>query len=431
MPNVVIVGAQWGDEGKGKIIDLLSARAHAVVRYQGGNNAGHTVVLGGERHVLHLVPSGILHPGTLCIIGNGVVVDPAALLAEIRELRDRGIEVGDNLRISELAHVIFPYHRAMDVANEKKRGAGKIDTTHRGIGPTYGDKFGRIGVRIGDLMEEGPLRKGLLRNLTEKNFLLQNYYQMEPLDIEGILREYLEFGKKIRPFVTDTVELVNRLLDEGKQVLFEGAQGTFLDVDFGTYPFVTASHPTAGGATTGTGVGPTRIERVLGIVKAYTTRVGAGPLPTESGPEGELLRARGKEFGATTGRPRRCGWFDAVVVRRARRLNHFDQVALTKLDVLTGMPAIQLCTGYRLNGKVLNELPAVLEDIERLEPIYEELPGWNEDITQAKRLEDLPGNTRRYLDRIQDLIGVDISIISVGEDRSQTIVLDPIFKPKD
>jgi len=429
MPNVVIVGAQWGDEGKGKIIDLLSARADAVVRYQGGNNAGHTVVIGGKRHVLHLIPSGILHPGTLCVIGNGVVVDPAALMAEIRELRSQGVAVGDNLRISGLAHVIFPYHRAMDTANETKRGAGKIDTTHRGIGPAYGDKFGRIGVRIVDLMEEAALRKRLDRNLAEKNFLLQNYYHMEPLDTEAILRDYLEFGRHLRPFVADTVELVNRLLDERKRVLFEGAQGTFLDVDFGTYPFVTASHPTAGGSCTGTGVGPTRLERILGIVKAYTTRVGAGPLPTEAGPEGELLRAKGKEFGATTGRPRRCGWFDAVVVRRAHRLNHFDRVALTKLDVLTGMPTVQICTAYRLKGKTLTEFPASLEDVETLEPVYEELPGWNEDITRATRVEDLPGNTRRYLDRITELIGVEIAIISVGEDRSQTIILDPVFEP--
>jgi adenylosuccinate synthase len=428
MPNVVIVGAQWGDEGKGKIIDLLSERADAVVRYQGGNNAGHTVVIAGKRHVLHLIPSGILHPGTLCVIGNGVVVDPAALLAEIRELRSQGVEVGDNLRISQLAHVIFPYHRAMDVANEAKRGAGKIDTTHRGIGPTYGDKFGRIGIRVIDLMDEASLQKRLNRNLAEKIYLLQNYYHMEPLDAESMLKEYLEFGRHIRTYVADTVEIVNRLLDEGKQVLFEGAQGTFLDVDFGTYPYVTASHPTAGGAATGTGVGPTRLEKILGIVKAYTTRVGAGPLPTEAGPDGDLLRERGKEYGATTGRPRRCGWFDAVIVRRARRLNHFNYMALTKLDVLTGMPTLQICTGYRLHGKTLDEFPASLEDIEALEPIYEELPGWTEDISQVTQLNKLPGNTRRYLDRMMELVGVEIAIISVGEERSQTIIMDPIFK---
>lgn len=427
MPNLVIVGAQWGDEGKGKIIDLLSAHADAVVRYQGGNNAGHTVVIDGKKHVLHLIPSGILHPGTVCVIGNGVVVDPAALLAEIEELRGQGIAVGENLKISELAHVIFPYHRATDTANETKRGAGKIDTTHRGIGPTYGDKFGRIGVRIVDLMDEKGLRRRLERNLAEKNYLLQNYYAMPPQDVEAILSEYLAFGQRIRPFVTDAVSLVNRLLDEGKKVLFEGAQGTFLDVDFGTYPFVTASHPTAGGASTGSGVGPTRIERVLGIVKAYTTRVGAGPLPTEitqEGGAGDLLRARGKEYGATTGRPRRCGWFDAVIVRRARILNGFDRIALTKLDVLTGMPTLRLCTGYRIRGEVVDTFPARLEDVEAIEPVYEDLPGWDEDITRMTRLEQLPANTRKYLARIEELVGAKIGIISIGEDRSQTMLLD-------
>lgn len=428
MPNLVIVGAQWGDEGKGKIIDLLSEHADAVVRYQGGNNAGHTVVIGGQKHVLHLIPSGILHPGTVCVIGNGVVVDPAALLAEIAQLQSQGIAVGgDNLKLSELAHVILPYHRAMDVANETKRGSGKIDTTHRGIGPTYGDKFGRIGVKVVDLMNAEALRKRLERNLAEKNYLLQNYYHMPALDVEPILQEYLEFGQKLRPYVTDAALLVNRLLDEGKKVLFEGAQGTFLDVDFGTYPFVTASHPTAGGASTGTGVGPTRIEHVLGIVKAYTTRVGAGPLPTELGAEGNLLRERGKEFGATTGRPRRCGWFDAVTVRRARMINGFKRMALTKLDVLSGMPSVKICTHYRIDGTITDVFPPSLEAVERIEPVYEEFPGWTEDISRIQRVEQLPENTRRYLDRIEELVGAQIAIVSVGEDRSQTIVQDSFF----
>jgi len=427
MPNLVIVGAQWGDEGKGKIIDLLSERANAVVRYQGGNNAGHTVVIEGQKHILHLIPSGILHHGTICIIGNGVVIDPAALLAEIAELKEQGIEVGDNLKISDLAHVILPYHRAMDIANETKRGLGKIDTTHRGIGPTYGDKFGRIGIKVIDLMDADHLRKRLARNLAEKNYLLSNYYNMASLDIDGMLNEYLEFGRRIRPYVTDTVTMINRMLDAGDKVLFEGAQGTFLDVDFGTYPFVTASHPTAGGASTGTGVGPTRIEKVLGIVKAYTTRVGAGPLPTEIGEEGELLRNRGKEFGATTGRPRRCGWFDAVVVRRARLINDFDRIALTKLDVLTGMPRLRLCTHYKIDGDIVDTLPASLEDVERIEPVYEEMAGWTEDISQASKLEHFPRNTRIYLDRIAELIEAKVAIVSVGEDRTQTIIVDPIL----
>ncbi len=427
MPNLVIVGAQWGDEGKGKVIDLLAEHADAVVRYQGGNNAGHTVVLAGQRHVLHLVPSGILHPGKICIIGNGVVIDPAALLAEIQELRTRGIAVGDNLKVSDLAHVIFPYHRAMDMANEAKRGAGKIETTHRGIGPTYGDKFGRIGIKIIDLMQAEGLRRRLERNLAEKNHLLEHYYARPTLEAEPILQEYLGYGQAIRPFVTDTVGLINRLLDEGKRILFEGAQGTFLDVDFGSYPFVTASHSTAGGACTGTGVGPTRLDSVLGVVKAYTTRVGAGPLPTEIQDGGEDLRTRGREYGATTGRPRRCGWFDAVLVRRARVINGFERIAVTKLDVLTGMPNLRLCSGYRVRGEKVEAFPAALEQLEAVEPIYEDWPGWTEDITEKKRIQDLPNHTRRYLDRIEELAGASIALVSVGEERSQTILNADIF----
>ncbi len=427
MPNVVIVGSQWGDEGKGKIIDLLASAADVVVRYQGGNNAGHTVVLDGQKHVLHLIPSGILHPGTLCIIGNGVVIDPAALLAEIGELRSRGVLIGDNLKVSNQAHVIFPYHRFMDQANEKKRGAGKIDTTHRGIGPTYGDKFGRIGVRVIDLMDPDALRRRLERNLREKNFLFSQYYSMPALSVDAILEEYTEYGRMIRPYVADTVSLLNRLLDEGRKVMFEGAQGTFLDVDFGTYPFVTASHPTAGGACIGTGVGPTRIEKVLGIVKAYTTRVGAGPLPTEIMDDGGTLRDRGREYGATTGRPRRCGWFDAVVVRQARMINHFQQFALTKLDVLTGISPLKICTGYRIGNQTLDTFPASLEEVEQIQPIYEEMPGWNEDITTLKKIEQLPGNTQKYISRIEELVGAKTAIVSLGEERTQTIQIESMF----
>jgi len=427
MPNVVIVGSQWGDEGKGKIIDLLASAADVVVRYQGGNNAGHTVVLDGQKHVLHLIPSGILHPGTLCIIGNGVVIDPAALLAEIGELRSRGVLIGDNLKVSNQAHVIFPYHRFMDQANEKKRGAGKIDTTHRGIGPTYGDKFGRIGVRVIDLMDPDALRRRLERNLREKNFLFSQYYSMPALSVDAILEEYTEYGRMIRPYVADTVSLLNRLLDEGRKVMFEGAQGTFLDVDFGTYPFVTASHPTAGGACIGTGVGPTRIEKVLGIVKAYTTRVGAGPLPTEIMDDGGTLRDRGREYGATTGRPRRCGWFDAVVVRQARMINHFQQFALTKLDVLTGISPLKICTGYRIGNQTLDTFPASLEEVEQIQPIYEEMPGWNEDITTLKKIEQLPGNTQKYISRIEELVRAKTAIVSLGEERTQTIQIESMF----
>jgi adenylosuccinate synthase len=427
MPNVVIVGAQWGDEGKGKIIDLLSENADAVVRYQGGNNAGHTVVIEGRKHVLHLVPSGILHPGKLCVIGNGVVIDPAALIAEITELTQQGIAVDANLKISDLAHVILPYHRAIDGASEGKRGSGKIDTTQRGIGPAYVDKFSRLGIKMGDLSDAGRLEKRIKLNLEEKNFLFRQYYALPELNFGDIVEAYLAYGRQLKPFLTDTVSLVNRLLDEKQKVLFEGAQGTFLDVDFGTYPFVTASHPTAGGACTGTGVGPTRLEKILGIVKAYTTRVGAGPLPTESADAGDDLRTRGREFGATTGRPRRCGWFDAVIVKRARVINHFEHMALTKLDVLTGLTELPICTGYKLRGEKLSTLPAALEDIEQVEPVYEKMPGWNEDISQMKKLAQLPKNARNYLDRIEELVGAKISIISLGEDRSQTIVLDSFF----
>jgi adenylosuccinate synthase len=427
MPNVVIVGAQWGDEGKGKIIDLLSENADAVVRYQGGNNAGHTVVIEGRKHILHLVPSGILHKGKLCVIGNGVVIDPAALIAEIDELTRQGIAVGENLKISELAHVILPYHRAVDGASEGKRGTGKIDTTQRGIGPAYGDKVGRLGIRMVDLSDPARLEKRVRLSLDEKNFMFREYYRLPEIDPQTVLAPYLEFGRRLKPFLADTVTLVNALLDRKQKVLFEGAQGTFLDVDFGTYPFVTASHPTAGGACTGTGVSPTRIEKILGIVKAYTTRVGAGPLPTEGPDGGAELRTRGKEFGATTGRPRRCGWFDAVVVKRAQVINHFESMAVTKLDVLTGLPELPICTGYRLDGKSLDTLPPALEDIERIEPVYETLPGWTEDISGMKKLEQLPKATRRYLDRIQELVGAGISIISLGEERSQTMILDQLL----
>jgi adenylosuccinate synthase len=428
MSNLVIVGAQWGDEGKGKIIDLLSEQADAVVRYQGGNNAGHTVVFGGNKHILHLIPCGILHPGKICIIGNGVVIDPESLFKEIRELEEGGIHVGENLKISELAPVTFPYHRAMDQANEAKRGKEKIDTTHRGIGPTYTDKYSRIGIRVIDLLNENHLRKRLQALLAEKNFLFEKYFSMPAFKMEELLLQYADFGKRMQPYITDTAALVNTLLDQKKKVLFEGAQGTFLDVDFGTYPYVTASHPTAGGACIGTGVGPTRIDKVLGIVKAYTTRVGAGPLPTEMENSGEELRQKGKEFGATTGRPRRCGWFDAVVVRRAQVINGFEQIALTKLDVLSGLPKLKVCVAYEIDGRRYDSFPASLEMVEQIKPIYEELEGWKEDISQAKKISQLPLNAQRYVSRIEALIGTKVSLISLGEDRTQTIVLEEFLK---
>jgi len=430
MPNLVIVGAQWGDEGKGKIIDLLSEDADAVVRYQGGNNAGHTVVFGGKKRILHLIPCGILHEGKICIIGNGVVIDPEALIKEIEELEASNVHVGDNLKISALAPVTFPFHRAMDKAKEMKRGKGRIDTTHRGIGPTYADKYGRIGIRIVDLLEEDRLQRCLEQNLEEKNYLFENYFSLPSFKIEELLVKYLDFGRRLKPFITDTASLVNQLLTDGKKVLFEGAQGTYLDVDFGTYPFVTASHPIAGGACIGTGVGPTRIDNVLGIVKAYTTRVGAGPLPTEWEGGGELLRQRGQEFGATTGRPRRCGWFDAIGVRRARMINGFNQMALTKLDVLSGLPTLNICVKYKIDGNTVEEFPASLEEMEKIEPVYEEMEGWQEDISQIKKFEELPENAKKYISKIETLVGAKISLISLGEDRTQTILLQQFFKNK-
>ncbi len=427
MSNLVVVGAQWGDEGKGKIIDLLSEEADAVVRFQGGNNAGHTVVFGGHKHVLHLIPCGILHEHKTCVIGNGVVIDPRSLIAEIEELRNAGIEVGDNLKISELAPVTFSYHCAQDKANESMRGKDKIDTTHRGIGPTYIDKYSRIGLRMIDLLDEKRLRARLELALQDKNYLFEHYYKIKPFKIDDLVIEYRAYGEKLKPFIIDTVDLINQLVDERQKVLFEGAQGTYLDVDFGTYPFVTASHPTAGGASSGTGVGPTKFDQVLGIVKAYTTRVGAGPLPTELTEGGEELRTKGAEFGATTGRPRRCGWFDAVLVRRARIINGFEKMALTKLDVLSGLAKLPICTGYKVDGLVLDHLPAAIDMVEKIEPVYEEMAGWQEDLSTLTNFNDFPENAKKYIKRIEELVGAKIAILSVGQDRKQTIILEQLF----
>ncbi|MCK5219133.1 adenylosuccinate synthase [bacterium] len=424
MPNLVVVGAQWGDEGKGKIIDLLAGGADAVIRYQGGNNAGHTVVIDDKKHILHLVPSGILHPGVTCLIGNGVVIDPVSLLSEIEVLEASGVQVRENLKISELAHVTLPYHCALDQAYEAKRGKVKIETTHRGIGPTYKDKFGRTGIRMADLMDPDGLESRLEQNLEEINFMFKNYFALPPFQIREILVQYTNLGQRLSGYIADTTEIVNSMLDAGNMVLFEGAQGTFLDIDFGTYPFVTASHTIAGGASTGTGVGPTRLEKVLGIVKAYTTRVGAGPLPTELKDNEEDLRKRGKEYGATTGRPRRCGWFDAVIVRRAKLINGFESMALTKLDVLSGIEKLPICTAYKINHEIVKTIPAALRKTDKIETIYEILPGWKEDISGISKYKDLPDNTKKYVKRIEELVGVKISLISVGEERKQTIHMD-------
>ena len=424
MSAIVIVGAQWGDEGKGKITDFLARTADVVVRYQGGNNAGHTVVVSDQEYKLHLIPSGILYEEKQCVIGNGVVIDPEILVKELDYLHQRGIET-ENLRISGGAHLIFPYHKMLDAADEDRKGNNKIGTTRRGIGPAYMDKSARIGIRLIDLLDKQVFSDMLTRNLDEKNHVLDRVYGLPPLDKDELLENYLRYAEIIRPYMTDTSLLIHEAIKEGKKVLFEGAQGTLLDIDFGTYPFVTSSHPIAGGACIGAGVGPTRIDRVIGVAKAYTTRVGSGPFPAELLDEtGEFIREQGREFGTTTGRPRRCGWFDAVILRYAVRLSGLDSIAFTKMDVLTGLKKIKICNGYRYEGEILKEFPQTLSVLSKCVPVYEEMDGWDEDITGITSYDDLPDNAKKYLDRICELVGVPISIISVGSERGQTIVID-------
>ncbi|MEJ5364425.1 MAG: adenylosuccinate synthase [Desulfosoma sp.] len=429
MATVVVIGTQWGDEGKGKVVDLLTARADYVARFQGGNNAGHTLVVAGKKIILHLTPSGILHPDKVCLIGNGVVVDPKVLLEELDRLRAFGVAVApERLVISAYAHVIMPYHRLLDLAREARKGHGKIGTTGRGIGPCYEDKVARTGVRIHHLLDETALRRRLEAVLDEKNFLLTHYYGQEPVDLEAVLDEYLGYGRLLAPFVGDVSARLNRAIAENRAVLFEGAQGTHLDVDHGTYPFVTSSNTVAGNACCGSGIGPTRIDHVVGIMKAYTTRVGGGPFPTElSDATGEQIRTRGGEFGSTTGRPRRCGWLDLCVVKDAVRLNGLGSLALTKLDVLTGLPVVRIAVGYRCGGAVLDGLPAETERIERCEPIYEDFQGWEEDLRNVRRFADLPTAARRYVEAVQDHLGLSFSIISVGPGREETIVVKDPF----
>lgn len=425
MPNIVVVGAQWGDEGKGKIVDLLTPYVDAVARYQGGNNAGHTVVIGGERFVLHSVPSGILHPGTCCIIGCGVVIDPASLLEEMEALRLRGIPLDGSLFISRNAHLIMPYHRALDQASEAFRGPRKIGTTGKGVGPAYVDKAARVGIRMADLLAPDLIKEKLRANIREKNLLLEKLYGAMTFTLDEILGPYLEYGQRLAPHIADTGPMLNRLIDEGKSVLFEGAQGTMLDVDHGTYPYITSSSATAGGAATGTGVPPTKIHGVLGVSKAYATRVGGGPFPTEqAGPLGELLRARGKEYGATTGRPRRCGWFDAVALRYAVRINGMDTIALTKLDVLDECATIPICVGYHYKESVLREFPLEENVLAQVTPVWEEWPGWRAPTAGARAVEELPTRAREYLKRLSDLVERDFSLISTGAMRDETIILD-------
>ena len=420
MPNIVVVGAQWGDEGKGKVIDLLTEKVGLVVRFQGGNNAGHTVVVGGQEFIMHLVPSGILHRGKLCVIGNGVVVDPAVLLEEIDGLRKRGVEIDSNLKVSDQAHLIFPYHKALDKLKEARVGPGKIGTTGRGIGPCYTDKSARVGIRVADLLDDEVFRPKLAMNLEEKNTLFTTLYKAPTFGFEEIYREYSGYRQRIAPYVVNVPVLLNRAIEEGKSLLFEGAQGTWLDIDHGTYPYVTSSSATAGGACVGAGIGPSQITQVVGVVKAYTTRVGEGPFPTEFPPPlMEQIRAKGKEFGATTGRPRRCGWFDAVLVRHAIIVNGMTEIAVTKLDVLDDSPRVLICTGYRLGGKILESPPAVIDRWPEVEPVYEEHPGWLTDTSQVSCFEDLPPQARRYLKRLEQFLRVKISIVSVGSKREQ------------
>ncbi len=425
MANVAVIGAQWGDEGKGKIVDLLARRSDVVVRFQGGNNAGHTLVVNGKKTILHVIPSGALHEDKVCVIGNGVVLDAEVLLDELHELRRQGhLRDKRQLRISEQAHLIMPYHKAIDLARERMRGEGKIGTTGRGIGPTYEDKAARVGIRVVDLLEEETFQAKLEHNIAEKNVYLKAILKEEALDFDDIHRAYSGYRDKLAPYVTDTGVLLEEFFREGKNVLFEGAQGTLLDLDHGTYPYVTSSNTVIGGVCSGAGVGPRHIHEVIGITKAYTTRVGGGPFPSElTGSEGDKLRQDGDEYGATTGRPRRCGWFDAVAVRHAVRLNGLTGLALTKLDVLTGSPRIRVCTAYRVGGKLLRHFPASLKVMETLEPVWEEFPGWQEPVTDARRVADLPANARRYMERLEELVETEIVIVSVGPDRDQTILL--------
>jgi adenylosuccinate synthase len=418
----ILVGSQWGDEGKGKIVDILSEKYNIVARYQGGANAGHTVEIGDQKYILHLIPSGILREDVICVIGNGVVIDPKALLDEIAILEKNNIKIDGRLFISHNAHLIMPYHKLLDSISES--GQNKIGTTGRGIGPCYIDKYARKGIRIVDLLDKERLAKKIRENLVEKNTLLKKVYEHSELDVEEIIKEYTEFDKIIDKYIKDTPLYLNHAISEGKSVLLEGAQGALLDIDHGTYPFVTSSSPTSGGACTGSGISPNKIDSVVGIVKAYTTRVGNGPFPTELLDEdGETLRKVGAEFGATTGRPRRCGWFDAFLTKYSTMINGIDYAAITKLDVLSGFDNIKVCVGYEYNGKALKAFPNDVNQLECVKPIYETLPGWKKDISGAKNYDELPSETRDYLDFMAKYCGFEISIVSVGPKRSETIVL--------
>ncbi|GLU49760.1 adenylosuccinate synthase [Nocardiopsis ansamitocini] len=423
MPAITLVGAQWGDEGKGKATDLVGSRVDYVVRYQGGNNAGHTVVIGDQKYALHLLPSGILSPEVVPVIANGVVIDPGVLFEELNGLNERGVDTS-RLLISANAHLIMPYHRALDKVSERFLGKGKIGTTGRGIGPTYADKISRAGVRVQDMFDEGILRKKLELALHEKNQILTKVFNRRGLDLDIILNEYLGYAELLRPYVADTSLVLNKALDEGKTVYLEGSQGTLLDIDHGTYPFVTSSSPTAGGASSGSGIGPTRITKVVGILKAYTTRVGSGPFPTELEDEwGQWLRTQGHEYGVTTGRNRRCGWFDAPIARYATRVNGITDFFLTKLDVLSGLERIPVCVGYDVDGTRHDEIPMTQTDFHHAQPVYEHFEGWNDDITNVRSFEELPKAAQNYVRALEEMSGAPISAIGVGPGRDQTLEL--------
>jgi len=428
MPALVLLGAQWGDEGKGKATDLLGDQVDYVVRYQGGNNAGHTVVIGDQKYALHLLPSGILSPNVIPVIGNGVVIDPAVLLTEIKGLNDRGIDTS-KLKISTNAHLITPYHRTIDKVSERFLGISKIGTTGRGIGPAYADKVNRIGIRVQDLFDKSILKQKIEAALHDKNQILVKVFNRKGITVEEVISEYLGYAEILKPYVTDTSLLLDQALQQGKVVLLEGSQGTLLDVDHGTYPFVTSSNPTAGGASTGSGIGPTKITRVIGILKAYTTRVGSGPFPTELFDEdGEALRKIGGEVGVTTGRNRRCGWFDAPIARYAVRVNGLTDFFLTKLDVLTGWEKIPVCVAYEIDGKRVEDLPASQSDFHHAKPIYEYLPGWKENVSKARSVADLPKNAQEYVKFLEKISGAPMSAIGVGPGRDETIVVRDLIK---
>jgi adenylosuccinate synthase len=427
--NLVIVGAQWGDEGKGKIVDILTESADIVVRFQGGNNAGHTVIVGSEKYVFHLIPSGILHPGKICVIGDGVVVDPEVLLNEIEVLKARGMFRPEDLLISKNAHLIMPYHKKLDTARERLRGVNKIGTTGRGIGPAYEDKVSRCGIKCADLLNDGDFRLKLKANLLEKNHYIKNILHEDGFEIHEIYHQYMTLAAGIVPFIRNTSKFLHEAMGFKKNILFEGAQGTLLDIDHGTYPFVTSSNTVAGAASTGSGIGPSRIDAVIGITKAYATRVGEGPFPTElQGVEADRLREQGAEYGATTGRPRRCGWFDAVAAKYAARINGLDGLVVTKLDVLDNLDTINICTGYRYNGKVTDDFPTETSVLLKCEPVYESFEGWKAPTSGVKKFEKLPKRAQAYIKKLEKLSGVEVMMVSVGANRDDSIMIKDPFK---